>query len=41
MGINLSLAPIQEEIWFNVYQKLGLTENEILDHLSGPAFLPW
>lgn len=41
MGINLSLAPIQEEIWFNVYQELGLTEDEILDHFSGPAFLPW
>lgn len=41
MGINLSLAPIQEEIWFRVYKQIGLTEEEILDHFSGPAFLPW
>lgn len=41
MGINLSLAPIQEAIWTKIYRKIGLTEKEIDEHFSGPAFLAW
>ncbi|XP_061391722.1 alpha-N-acetylglucosaminidase [Musca vetustissima] len=41
MGISLSIAPIQEDIWYNTYMEMGLTEDEINKHFSGPAFLPW
>lgn len=40
-GINLALAPFQELIWREVYTDLGLTEEEIREHISGPAFLAW
>ncbi|XP_073824700.1 N-acetyl-alpha-glucosaminidase isoform X2 [Musca autumnalis] len=41
MGISLTIAPIQEDIWHSTYTKFGLTEGEINEHFSGPAFLPW
>ncbi|XP_055383787.1 alpha-N-acetylglucosaminidase [Condylostylus longicornis] len=41
MGISMSIAPIQEEIWTRVYKNFGLTKEEIDNHLAGPAFLPW
>jgi alpha-N-acetylglucosaminidase len=41
-GINLALAFTgQEEIWRRVYGKLNLTQEDISEHLSGPAFLAW
>ncbi|CAH1395969.1 unnamed protein product [Nezara viridula] len=41
-GFNLVLAfNGQEEIWRRVYLKLGLTDKEIDDHFTGPAFLSW
>lgn len=41
-GINLALAPIaQEAAWIRVYRKLGLTDDEIDQHFTGPAFLSW
>ncbi|XP_072945395.1 alpha-N-acetylglucosaminidase [Epargyreus clarus] len=41
-GINLALAPIaQEAAWINVYRQIGMTEEEIEDHFTGPAFLSW
>lgn len=41
-GINLSLAPVaQEDAWARVYRRLGLTQDEIDEHMSGPAFLSW
>ncbi|KAH8249639.1 hypothetical protein KR032_011040 [Drosophila birchii] len=41
MGISLSIAPIQEAIWTEVYTEMGLTREEIDDHLAGPAFQAW
>ncbi|XP_050682775.1 alpha-N-acetylglucosaminidase [Leptidea sinapis] len=41
-GINLSLAPIaQEAAWLKIYRQLGMTEVEIDEHFTGPAFLSW
>lgn len=41
-GINLALAPIaQESAWAKVYRQFGMTQDEIDDHFTGPAFLSW
>lgn len=41
-GINLALAPVaQEAVWTRVYRQLGMTEDEIDEHFTGPAFLSW
>uniref|UniRef100_A0A336LVK5 CSON005991 protein n=1 Tax=Culicoides sonorensis TaxID=179676 RepID=A0A336LVK5_CULSO len=40
-GINLVLAPFQEDIWRDLYRKWGMTDKEIAEHFAGPAFLPW
>lgn len=41
-GINLALAFTgQEAIWQRLYRELNLTNDEIDEHFSGPAFLPW
>lgn len=40
-GINLVLAPFQEDIWKDLYKKWGMTDQEIDEHFSGPAFFPW
>ncbi|EEA22743.1 hypothetical protein TMatcc_001598 [Talaromyces marneffei ATCC 18224] len=41
-GVNLPLAWIGvEKIFIEVFQELGLTDAEISDFLSGPAFLAW
>eukprot|EP00092_Neocalanus_flemingeri_P012787 GFUD01013779.1.p1 GENE.GFUD01013779.1~~GFUD01013779.1.p1 ORF type:complete len:763 (+),score=138.05 GFUD01013779.1:22-2289(+) len=41
-GINMPLATTgQEAVQRQVYLQLGLTEEEIDSHFTGPAFLPW
>ncbi|XP_047493816.1 alpha-N-acetylglucosaminidase-like [Penaeus chinensis] len=41
-GINLPLAFTgQEAIWHRVYTALGLTQEELDEHFSGPAFFAW
>lgn len=41
-GINLALAPVaQESAWAKVYRGLGMTDDEIDQHFTGPAFLSW
>ncbi|KAM8945599.1 alpha-N-acetylglucosaminidase [Pelodytes ibericus] len=41
-GINMPLAFTgQEAIWQQVYLSLGLTQSEIDDFFTGPAFLAW
>ncbi|XP_021207688.1 alpha-N-acetylglucosaminidase [Bombyx mori] len=41
-GINLALAPVaQEAAWARVYRSLGMTDDEIDEHFTGPAFLAW
>jgi hypothetical protein len=31
----------QEAIWDRVYKKFNLTEDDINEHFTGPAFLAW
>lgn len=41
-GINMPLAITGHEVVImNVYQQLGLTEDEIKNFISGPSYLPW
>lgn len=41
-GINLPLATTgQEAIWYNVWKKMGLTDEQIRSYFTGPAHLPW
>lgn len=41
-GINMALAPVaQEAAWAKIYKELGLTDDEINEHFTGPAFLSW
>ncbi|XP_045520369.1 alpha-N-acetylglucosaminidase [Pieris brassicae] len=41
-GINLALAPIaQEAAWTSIYKAIGMTDDEINEHFTGPAFLSW
>eukprot|EP01116_Phalansterium_solitarium_P003016 TRINITY_DN1344_c0_g1_i1.p1 TRINITY_DN1344_c0_g1~~TRINITY_DN1344_c0_g1_i1.p1 ORF type:complete len:903 (-),score=-53.28 TRINITY_DN1344_c0_g1_i1:721-3429(-) len=41
-GINMPLSFVgQEYIWAKVYKQLGLTEDELQEWFTGPAFLPW
>eukprot|EP00052_Salpingoeca_macrocollata_P022042 m.190307 g.190307 ORF g.190307 m.190307 type:complete len:803 (+) comp21696_c0_seq6:142-2550(+) len=41
-GVNLPLSFTgQEYVWYEFYAALGLTDSEIMDYFSGPAFLAW
>lgn len=40
-GVNLLIAPVQEEIWTRVYRVLKMKKSEIDEHFAGPAFLTW
>ena len=41
-GINLPLSFTgQEYVWWQLYRKVGLTDDQIFDYFSGPAFLAW
>lgn len=41
-GINLPLAITgQEYVWYQVWKKFGLTDQEIRNYFVGPAYLPW
>ena len=41
-GVNMPLAITgQESIWYNVWTKLGLSDEEIRNYFTGPAYLPW
>lgn len=41
-GINMPLAITgQEAIWYKVWSKFGLTDEEIRGYFTGPAHLPW
>lgn len=40
-GITLTLAPVQELVWSEVYADLGMTGDEIDRHFAGPAFMAW
>jgi alpha-N-acetylglucosaminidase len=41
-GINMPLAMIgQEAVWQKVWKAMGLTDNDLKNYFTGPAFLPW
>lgn len=41
-GINMPLAITgQETIWYKVWKKFGLTDDQIRDYFTGPVYLPW
>lgn len=41
-GINMPLSITgQEAIWYKVWKKFGLTDQQIRSYFTGPAFLPW
>ncbi|CAG5054130.1 unnamed protein product [Parnassius apollo] len=41
-GINLALAPVaQEAVWTRIYREIGMTDDEIDEYFTGPAFLSW
>lgn len=41
-GVNMPLAITgQESIWYNVWTRLGLTDQEVREYFTGPAHLPW
>ncbi len=41
-GVNMPLAITgQEAIWYNVWKKIGLGDEEIRSYFTGPTYLPW
>lgn len=41
-GVNMPLAITgQEAVWYKVWSKLGLTDEEIRSYFTGPTYLPW
>ena len=41
-GVNMPLAITGEEsIWYKVWKKFGLTDEQIRSYFTGPAYLPW
>ena len=41
-GVNMPLAITgQEAVWYKVWKKLGLTDQEIRSYFTGPTYLPW
>ena len=41
-GVNMPLAITgQESVWYRVWRKLGLSDEEIRNYFTGPAHLPW
>lgn len=41
-GINMPLAITgQEAVWYKVWKKIGLTDEEIRSYFTGPTYLPW
>ncbi|HEY4415340.1 MAG TPA: alpha-N-acetylglucosaminidase [Verrucomicrobiae bacterium] len=41
-GINRPLLQCgQEAVWLQVWQSYGLSETQVRDYFSGPAYLPW
>lgn len=41
-GVNMPLATTGEEaIWYKVWEKFGLNDEQIRNYFTGPAYLPW
>ena len=41
-GVNMPLAITgQEAVWYNVWTKLGMSDEEVRNYFTGPTYLPW
>ena len=41
-GVNMPLAITgQEAVWYKVWKKMGMTDEEIRSYFTGPTYLPW
>ena len=41
-GVNMPLSITgQESVWYRVWRKLGLSDEEVRNYFTGPAHLPW
>ena len=41
-GINMPLAITgQEAVWYNVWTKIGMSDEEVRGYFTGPVYLPW
>ena len=41
-GVNLPLAITgQEAVWYNVWTRLGMSDQQVRSYFTGPAYLPW
>ena len=41
-GVNLPLAITgQEAVWYNVWTRLGMSDEQVRAYFTGPAYLPW
>ncbi len=41
-GINMPLAITgQEAVWYNVWTKMGMSDEEVRSYFTGPVYLPW
>ena len=41
-GVNLPLAITgQEAVWYNVWTRLGMSDQQVRAYFTGPAYLPW
>lgn len=41
-GINMPLAITgQEAVWYKVWTKLGMTDEQVRSYFTGPVYLPW
>ena len=41
-GVNLPLAITgQEAVWYRVWTRLGMTDEQVRNYFTGPAYLPW
>ena len=41
-GVNMPLAITgQEAVWYNVWTKMGMSDEEVRSYFTGPVYLPW
>ena len=41
-GVNMPLAITgQEAVWYNVWTKLGMSDEQVRSYFTGPSYLPW
>ena len=41
-GVNMPLAITgQESVWYNVWTRMGMTDEQVRSYFTGPVYLPW